>query len=97
MHVEVAVADIDDDGHRRPERTDVREILLRSDAEVDAALFDGPQQVRDDILKTRFMDKRLSERKNPSSSDESLDKLQNCRSVSSFGSLVAVAVADGTS
>src|SRR5437867_8269018 len=34
-------------------------------------------------------DKTLSERKNPSSSEESLERLQNCRSVSSAGTPAA--------
>ena len=53
--MQVAPADVHDEGHRRLERGDIRKVLFRADADVDAAAFRGREQVGDDELQPRLV------------------------------------------
>ncbi len=53
--VQVAAADVEDDGHRRSDGRHIREILLRSDAEIDAPWPHAAKQVRDHVLEQHLV------------------------------------------
>jgi hypothetical protein len=91
LHVEVAVADVEDNRHRRPERADVGEILLRSDAKIDPPWFDRFHQIWNHVLKARLVRQEVVGSKKAVLLEESFDKFQNSRSLSAFGGVPVAA------
>ena len=84
VQVPVLLPDVDDERHRRLDARDVAEVLLRADADVDAAAgAQLPDRVRDQNL---IRDQLLSEcEKVPGASDTLLTNAQNASSESCWG------------
>src|SRR6266513_4815439 len=59
MHVEIPMTDINDDRHRRLERCDVGKVLFGTNAQIHATLFGSVQELRDDVLKRRFVREKV--------------------------------------
>src|SRR5262245_21947778 len=53
------MADVDNEGHGRPEGDDICKVLLWPHAHINAALFGGPQKIRNDVLKIELIGQQV--------------------------------------